>query len=67
MNGDEELEKEFQLKINGYLNKIDKSINDFRFNVTIALFYEIYKVFRHYLDKKIFLWCYLFLYLSQLI
>ena len=53
VNGDEELEKEFQLKINGYLNKIDKSINDFRFNVTIALFYEIYKVFRHYLDKKI--------------
>ena len=53
VNGDEKLEKEFQLKINGYLNKIDKSINDFRFNVTIALFYEIYKVFRHYLDKKI--------------
>ena len=52
-NGDSKLEKEFQLQINEYINKIDKSINEFRFNVSVALFYEVYKILRYYIDKKI--------------
>jgi len=51
--GDIKLEKEFQTHVNSYVNKIDKSINDFRFNVSIALFYEVYKIFNFYLEKKI--------------
>ena len=51
--GDIKLEKEFQTHINSYVNKIDKSINDFRFNVSIALFYEVYKILNFYLEKKI--------------
>ena len=52
-NGDSKLEKEFELQINVYINKIDKSINEFRFNVSVALFYEVYKILRYYIDKKI--------------
>ena len=33
--------------------KIDKSIEDFKFNVSIAHFYEIYKVFIKYFDQEI--------------
>ena len=51
--GDTKLEKEFQTHVNSYVNKIDKSINDFRFNVSIALFYEVYKILNFYLEKKI--------------
>ncbi len=51
--GDIKLEKEFQTHVNSYVNKIDKSINDFRFNVSIALFYEVYKILNFYLEKKI--------------
>ena len=52
-NGDQELGNEFEEKINSYISKIDKSINEFRFNVTIALFYEVHKIFKYYIDKKI--------------
>jgi len=51
--GDTKLEKEFQTHVNSYVDKIDKSINDFRFNVSIALFYEVYKILNFYLEKKI--------------
>ena len=51
--GDKKLEKEFQMKVSNYTNKIDRSIKDFRFNVSIALFYEIHKVFKNYLNKNI--------------
>ena len=47
------LEKEFSSIINDYIKKIDKSINDFKFNVSIAMFYEVYKVFREYCDREI--------------
>ena len=50
---DEAVEKQFTLLVNNYISKIDSSINDFRFNVTIALFYEIYNFFKNYLEKKI--------------
>ena len=47
---DEKLEHKFTLEINNYINKIDSSIKNFRFNVSIALFYEVYKVFKEGLD-----------------
>ena len=37
---DELVEKNFIQKIDGFAYKIDQSINQFRFNVSIALFYE---------------------------
>ena len=40
------------MKVNSYVNKIDKSINDFRFNVSIAYFYEVYKIFKDFLEKN---------------
>ena len=45
--------KKFAAEINNYLSKIDSSINNFRFNVTIANFYEVYKVFKNYLDRDV--------------
>jgi leucyl-tRNA synthetase len=45
-NKNNEIEKKFLSQINIYVNKIDKAINDFRFNVAIALFYEIYKLLK---------------------
>ena len=34
-------------------NKIDTSIEEFKFNVTIAHFYEIYKIFNKYLNMPV--------------
>jgi leucyl-tRNA synthetase len=48
-----EEEKKFILGVNSFLNKIDNSIKNFRFNVSIALFYEVYKFLRDYLEKEI--------------
>ena len=47
------LNKKFVSEINSLLVKIDKTINSFRFNVTIAHFYETYKIFKNYLDKDV--------------
>ena len=41
-----EIDKEFNLEIDSYLFKIDSSIKDFKFNVAIAYFYEIYNKFK---------------------
>ena len=41
------------MEINNYVNKIDISINKFRFNVTIANFYEVHKYLKNNLDKEI--------------
>jgi leucyl-tRNA synthetase len=46
-------ENKFQLNINSYVNKIDNSIQNFRFNVSIANFYELYKYFKENLNSKI--------------
>ncbi len=46
---DKENEKQLNMKIDLYVNKIDKSIDNFQFNVAIAQFYEIYK----YLNEAI--------------
>ncbi len=41
-------EKKFLSKLNFFIEKIDQSINDFRFNVAIANFYEIYNFFKNF-------------------
>ena len=53
IKGDVEIQKEFQAGVSSYINKIDKSINEFRLNVAIANFYEVYNFFKKYLDKEI--------------
>ena len=45
--------KKFLAEVNSYLSKIDNSINNFRFNVAIANFYEVYRVFKNYLVKNV--------------
>ena len=47
------VEDKFIEKIEAFLNKIDKSINDFKFNVSIAFFYEVFKYFKDNLDLEI--------------
>ena len=47
------IEEQFLKEINNYINKIDVSIKNFRFNVSIANFYEIYNLFKNYLKKEI--------------
>ena len=44
---------EFCQKINSYIKKINSSINEFRFNVSIAYFYEVYKYFINNLANDI--------------
>ncbi len=53
INNDKQQELEFVSVINSYANKIDSSIDNFRFNVSIAHFYEIYNFFKDFLKKKI--------------
>ncbi len=47
------LDNNFDLKINSYVNKITKSINNFNLNVVIANVYEIYNLFNNHLNKEI--------------
>ena len=47
------LEKKFEMEINSFVQKIDSSIQDFRFNVSIANFYEVYKIFNKYVELQI--------------
>ena len=39
-------------KINKFVYKIDNAIKNFRFNVAIALFYEVYKIFKDNLNTN---------------
>ena len=48
-----DLEIKFNLEISSLVEKIDSSINEFKFNVSIALFYETYKIINTYLDLEI--------------
>ena len=43
----------FNLEIENLACKINNSIEEFKFNVSIAHFYEAYKVFNKYLDAKV--------------
>ena len=47
------LDDTFNLEIDSIVSKIDKSIEEFRFNVSIAHFYESYNLFNKNLDKEI--------------
>ena len=51
--GDKKIEELFIKNINVFLNKIDYSIKNFRFNVSIAHFYEVYNFFRNSIDTKV--------------
>ncbi len=48
-----EKEKEFEQHINSLSIKIDSSIDGFRFNVSIAHFYEMYSLFKNNFDAEI--------------
>ncbi|MDC0433494.1 leucine--tRNA ligase [Pelagibacteraceae bacterium] len=52
-NIDSNVEDKFTKKITLYINKIDTAITNFRFNVTIAIFYETYKFLYDNLNSKI--------------
>ena len=47
------LDKDFNLKINSYINKITNLINDFNLNVVVANVYEMYNLFYEYLKKDV--------------
>ena len=51
------LDKSFDLKMNSYVNKITKSINNFNLNVVVANVYEIYNLFNDHLNKDISVAC----------
>ncbi len=51
------LDKSFDLKMNSYVNKITKSINNFNLNVVVANVYEIYNLFNDHLSKDISVAC----------
>ena len=46
-------EEKLLAEINNLTLKIDESINGFRFNVSIAYFYQVYKIFKEALDNSI--------------
>ena len=48
-----EKEIEFEKQINNFLIKIDSSINEFKFNVSIAHFYEVFKFIKNHIDQEI--------------
>ena len=52
-NSNVQIENEFIETINTYIQKIDVSINQFRFNVSIALFYELYNYLNQNINSKI--------------
>ena len=47
------LDEEFNLEIDNLISKIDKTIEEFRFNVSIAHFYETYNLFNKNLNNEI--------------
>ncbi len=50
---DEKANEKFVLEINSFVIKIDNSIKNFRFNVSIAHFYEVYNLVKKSLELKI--------------
>ena len=46
-------EEKFIFEVSSFINKIDLAIKNFRFNVAIANFYEIYNLFRDSVELKI--------------
>tara|TARA_B100001564_G_scaffold105483_1_gene87285 strand:- start:3099 stop:5615 length:2517 start_codon:yes stop_codon:yes gene_type:complete len=52
-DADSNLNNNFTNKVNNYVFKIDQSIKLFRFNVSIAIFYETYNFFKNHINKKV--------------
>ena len=50
---DKEIEKEFNRKINNYVNKVSVLIQTFSLNVAVANIYEVYNLFNSTLSKRI--------------
>ena len=50
---DDNINKKVTLEINNFVIKIDDSINNFRFNVTIANFYQVYNTLKNYLNLEV--------------
>ena len=50
---DDKINSKVTLEINNFVNKIDESINNFRFNVTIANFYQVYNTLKNYLSLEV--------------
>ena len=50
---DKAKENKIVLEINNFVRQIDDSINSFRFNVSIAYFYQVYKVFKDYVELDV--------------
>jgi leucyl-tRNA synthetase len=46
-------EKRFTTEVDNFVKKIDLAINDFRLNVAVALFYQLYNFFRESLNKNL--------------
>ena len=46
-------ERQFEDHLNIFIKKIDTSIKEFKFNVSIAYFYEIFKYLKNQFDKEI--------------
>jgi leucyl-tRNA synthetase len=44
---------QLEINVNIFMKKLTKSIENFQFNVSIALFYEIYRVLKKGLDDKV--------------
>ena len=50
---DEKIMKKFENEIDDLMYKINNAVNDFKFNVSIAHFYEAYKIFNNYITLKV--------------
>ena len=49
----ESIENKFLSEINNFIYKVETATNNFRFNVCIAIFYELFSLFKDHLDQKI--------------
>ena len=50
---DDKINSKVTLEINNFVYKIDESINNFGFNVTIANFYQVYNTLKNYLSLEV--------------
>ena len=50
---DNNIETRFISELNQIIYKIDNTINNFRFNVSIAHFYELYRLFNSHINKSL--------------
>ena len=48
------IENKFLSEINNFINKVESATTNFRFNVCIAAFYELYNLFKINLDKNLY-------------